>query len=56
MNLNVGSKGEKSWTPNINILNKHFDDVAKLEYVELTVKDQNYMQRIFTSSLNGRNT
>jgi hypothetical protein len=51
-----GRKEEKSLTPNINILNKHIDNVAKLEYVELTVKDQYYMQRVFTSSSNGRNT
>ena len=28
--LVVGRKGEKSWTTNINILNKHNDNVAKL--------------------------
>jgi len=49
-------KGEKSWTPNINTVNKHIDNVTKLEYVELTVKDKNYVQRIFISSFNRTNT
>jgi hypothetical protein len=54
--LIAGRKEEKSWTPNINILNKHTDNVAKLEYVELTVKGQYYMQRVFTGSSKERNT
>ena len=33
-----GRKGEKSWTPNVNIVNKHIDNVAKLEYMEFTVE------------------
>jgi len=41
--LIVGRKEEKSWTLDVNILNKHTDNVAKLECVELTVKGQNYV-------------